>query len=266
MIRHDPVSDTDPSKKCVICRENPGTVRIVEGMVCKDCMPYRTKWEFPEIRLRNIRAYCKNNPDWVSVSDSEMKDVTASPSKEPYDVLCRAAQGNMLFTGSGRPQLYEELNFQIRNSERIDIVVSFIMQTGLSLLMDALRDFTETGHLRVITTDYMRITEVDAVTSLADLPNTEVRMEISSSRDTRLHAKTFIFHRDDGDTAFVGSANISGPALTDGREWVVRITDTESPETVAQMNEGYEELWTSKYIRTVTRRDRAFLEKVLNRN
>ena len=55
--------------------------------------------------------------------------------------------------------LADDLNTRIRESESVDIVVSFIKQSGLILLIGSLYQFTEHGNLRVITTAYIGSTK-----------------------------------------------------------------------------------------------------------
>ncbi len=78
---------------------------------------------------------------------------------------------------------------------------------------------------------------------LRSLPNTEVRISYDTHR-TRLHAKAYLFHRETGfGTAYVGSANLSHPALTEGLEWTVKVSRYESPHLWDRVAATFETHW-----------------------
>jgi HKD family nuclease len=78
--------------------------------------------------------------------------------------------------------------------------------------------------LRILTTTYTGATEARALDELARLPGCEVHVSLDGRR-TRLHAKAWIFLRTTGfGSAYIGSANLSGAALTGGLEWTVTLT------------------------------------------
>lgn len=147
-----------------------------------------------------------------------------------------------LFTGTASDLTLEsELKKEIQTADSIDILCSFIRWSGLRILLPCLKEATSDGKkLRIITTSYMGATEPKAIEELYKLENTELLVSYDTER-TRLHAKSYIFHRNNGfGTAYIGSSNISAPALTSGLEWNLKISQFESPYLWAKICATFE--------------------------
>ncbi|MBN9405328.1 MAG: DUF3427 domain-containing protein [Burkholderiales bacterium] len=160
-----------------------------------------------------------------------------------------------LFTaGKGSPSLLQEIRRELASSDQVDILVSFITVSGVRKLQDVLQQITakgayqqgrdqQTTRLRILTTTYTGATEARALDELARLPGCEVRVSLDGRR-TRLHAKAWLFQRKTGfGSAYVGSANLSGAALTGGLEWTVKLTQRAQEALFARAVAHFETLW-----------------------
>ena len=167
------------------------------------------------------------------------------PSQRPNTPLARSA----LLTGTRLdPSLGSQLRKEIVTADRVDILCSFIKWSGLRTIIDELRDLAarpgmEGPRIRVITTSYMGATDPKAVEELSLLQNTEVRVSYDTKR-TRLHAKAYIFRRETGfGSAYIGSANLSHAALSEGLEWTTKISHFELPYLWEKITATFESYW-----------------------
>ncbi len=193
-------------------------------------------------------------PDWsdrYNLADPvrRLLAVHAGPSDgvpgRPDTPLARSA----LLTGTRQdPSLASQLCKEIATADRVDFLCSFIKWSGLRLLLEPLKGLTATPHelgprLRVISTSYMGATDPRAIDVLRDLPNTQVRVSYDTAR-TRLHAKAYIIHRATGfGSAYIGSANISQAALSEGLEWTSKVSQYELPYLWQKIVATFETYW-----------------------
>lgn len=165
-----------------------------------------------------------------------------------------------LFTGSNRDlSIDEEMRRDILTADNIDLMVSFILFTGLRLIIDELKTFvTKGGHLRVITTTYMGNSDPKALKRLLALKeygNVEIKVSYTSSQE-RLHAKAYLFNRLNGlNTAFIGSSNLSKSAFTKGLEWNIRVTSIENKHIIEKAQASFDSYWNNENFESIENDD-----------
>src|SRR5699024_384224 len=82
-----------------------------------------------------------------------------------------------------------------------------------------------------------------AILKLSQLPNTKVKISYDTKR-TRLHAKAYHFKRNTGfTTAYIGSSNLSNPALSNGLEWNLKVSEYTSKDVITSLNKTFESYW-----------------------
>ncbi len=170
-----------------------------------------------------------------------------------------------LFTGSKQePTMLSEIKKEIVSSDSVDLLISFIKWSAIVKIYKDLEEFTsrEGTKLRVIATTYMKATDYKAIVELAKLPNTEVRINYETNQ-MRMHAKSYIFKRNTGfSTVYIGSSNLSNPALTEGLEWNLKVTEQESFDIVKKCEVTFESYWNNPSFELFDPNDPECVEKL----
>jgi HKD family nuclease len=187
------------------------------------------------IEIEGFEYYEEKFKELIAIH-SEKKDFDKLKKYRPKTSISTST----LFTGNSGPTLESELRREIRTADEIDFLISFIKFSGLRLIYNDLVEFTKTKKLRVITTSYMGASDYKAILNLSKLPNTEVKISYDTKR-TRLHAKAYYFKRNTGfSTAYIGSSNLSNPALSNGLEWNLKVSEYTSKDVVDSFKKTFE--------------------------
>ena len=164
---------------------------------------------------------------------------------------------DLVTTLDGRMKL-ELLRCLIRDDlDRIDLLVSFVMRSGLDLIASHLDEALARGaRVRLLTTDYLGITDPSALgffldrlelAPVSDDPQLQVR--VFSDPSTSFHPKAYIFSRagDGTGVAFVGSSNLSRSALERGVEWNIET------RSISSLIGEFDRLWADGRARPLDR-------------
>lgn len=165
----------------------------------------------------------------------------ASISFEPINVI----------TGDKdkRTQLYYQLKESIRNASRIDIIVSFLMESGVRLLLKDLKSAIDRGvKLRILTGNYLGITQPSALYLIKGELGEKVDLRFYNDKNRSFHPKSYIFHHSNYNEIYIGSSNISYSALTSGIEWNYRFDDVLDKDSFESFSSMFEDLFQNHAI------------------
>lgn len=151
-------------------------------------------------------------------------------------------------TGDG-DHLYYRLKESIAKARKIDIIVAFLMESGVRLLVEDLKDAVDKGTvLRILSGNYLNITQPQALYLLKSSLGNKIDLRFYNVPNKSFHPKAYIFEYADGGEIFVGSSNVSRSALTDGIEWNYRICSDTNPEDYSYFRQSFEDLFLNKSI------------------
>jgi HKD family nuclease len=244
-----------------------GLKSLLAGLEDADCPDYLARHLIREIKsaLRGMPAEDRQRRqielanallEFVEVQREEPPE--SDPVEPPGQVLRAIYRGaappvppstplgatTLLMNALDEPRLGFELERELLTADRVFMVLSFVQWRGWQRLKNAFHELTERHvPIRLLTTTYIGATDFRAIQELARLPNVELRISLDGRR-RRLHAKAWLFQRDNGfSSVYVGSANLSGPALEDGIEWTVKLSEVEAPHIVGRFLGAFETLW-----------------------
>lgn len=119
--------------------------------------------------------------------------------------------------------LYYQLKMSMSKASKIDIIVSFLMESGVRMILKDLEAALERGvQVRILTGNYLGITQPSALCLIKKELGNRVDLRFYNDKERSFHPKSYIFHYENAGEIYIGSSNISRSALTSGIEWNYR--------------------------------------------
>ena len=140
--------------------------------------------------------------------------------------------------------LYYQLKMSMLKANKIDIIVSFLMESGVRMLLMDLKAALDRGvQVRILTGNYLGITQPSALYLLKKELGDRVDLRFYSEKERSFHPKSYIFHYENGGEIYIGSSNVSKSALTSGIEWNYRFSSLDDKKNFRLFNDTFEDLF-----------------------
>ncbi len=170
--------------------------------------------------------------------------------QEGLSVIGEIDRKNVMTGGDdSQEQLYHRLLDSIAAAQGIDIIVSFLMESGVRMLLEELKEAINRGvRIRILTGNYLGITQPAALYLLKGGLKDGVDLRFYNEKGRSFHPKSYIFHYDDYSEIYVGSSNISRSALTSGIEWNYRFSSNTDKESYVAFYQSFMDLYDNHSI------------------
>lgn len=155
--------------------------------------------------------------------------------------------GPSVITNRGHTMVHA-IDDVLSTARSVDIIVSFLKESGLSLITEELVSALGRGvRIRVLTGTYLGITSPFALEELMSLEG-DIEVRLFSEDSVAFHPKAYIVRSVDpgDDCVIVGSSNISASALTDGVEWNYRLRREVDPASFSSFQEEFDHLFSER--------------------
>ena len=156
-----------------------------------------------------------------------------------------AYKPQFLFNDSKNGQkVLSDIDRELKNCNTFIISVAFITRSGITPLLQTLKELEQKGVKgRILTTDYLCFSDPKALDVLNELGNIELRVYLTEKSGNGFHTKGYIFQKDEEYKFIIGSSNLTQDALTKNMEWNTKLVSTNKGEMVNSILCEFEKLW-----------------------
>ncbi|MEG2017306.1 MAG: phospholipase D-like domain-containing protein, partial [Clostridium sp.] len=173
----------------------------------------------------------------------EIKEKINEEALAGKEIALEGIYSNNVITGD-KNHLYYRLKESFKRAEKIDIIVSFLMESGVKLLLEDLKEaLSRDVKIRILTGNYLNITQPQALYLLKDKLGDKIDLRFYNVKNKSFHPKSYIFHSPSESEIYIGSSNISRGALTSSIEWNYRFAKAKSEEDFNAFCDTFEDLF-----------------------
>lgn len=145
-----------------------------------------------------------------------------------------------------KDHIYPKLKQSFKIATTIDIIVSFLMESGVKLLLQDLKEALNRGvKIRILTGNYLKITQPQALYLLKSELKDKVDLRFYNNPNKSFHPKAYMFHNPIDSEIYIGSSNISRGALTSSIEWNYRFLKSTAPNDFKVFYDTFEDLFNN---------------------
>lgn len=133
--------------------------------------------------------YKTTKGDIMTNNIKELQQPTTISEKEAtYSIVTNAITGDKSY-------LINKLTQSFKTATSIDIIVSFLMESGVKLLLQDLKEALDRGvNIRILTGNYLKITQPQALYLLKSELKDKVDLRFYNNPNKSFHPKSYMFH------------------------------------------------------------------------
>ena len=145
----------------------------------------------------------------------------------------------------------EVINNSIYGSDEVVISVSFIFEAGLNLIIEALLNFKDLKSVTIVTSNYLKCTEPEALLGLFSLGKKGAKVYLFDSikANESFHMKSYLFKNPTEENLIIGSSNLSRTAFKKSHELNV---STSNKDSIQEFENIVNEIISSQYCYELT--------------
>ena len=177
-----------------------------------------------------------------------MAQCNSAKKRDAYELQIEATD---VMTGDRNRSrfLYYQLKMSMLKADKIDIIVSFLMESGVRMILNDLKSALERGaEVRILTGNYLGITQPSALYLIKKELGNRVDLRFYNDKERSFHPKSYIFHYQNAGEIYIGSSNISRSALTSGIEWNYRFSSLDDNKNFTLFYETFTHLFENHSI------------------